>query len=247
MDTSGAAKTTAASAPASARAGTDLRPAGQALIVDGGATATPAAETTSASAALPMGPQGRSGPPVVAGVAPVRPSFTEVYDGHFKAVWLGLRRFGVWERDLDDAAHDVFLVVHRRLPDYDPARPLRPWLLGIASRVASEFRRKSQHRHEVVSEDVELEGGRLPATTPAHGVRADRAFDDKERRELLQRALDTLEHDRRTVLVLHDIEGHGMPDIALALDLNVNTLYARLRQARFDVKAAVVDLTRETS
>lgn len=177
-------------------------------------------------------------------MVPARPSFAEVYDGHFKAVWLGLRRFGVWERDLEDAAHDVFLVVHRRLPDYDPARPLRPWLLGIAARVASEFRRKSQHRHEVVSEDVETESGRIGsvAGTPAHGVRADRALDDKERRALLHRALDTLDFDRRTVLVLHDIEGHAMPDIAAALEVNVNTLYARLRQGRFDLKAAVESL-----
>lgn len=180
-------------------------------------------------------------------MVPARPTFTEVYDGHFKAVWLGLRRFGVWERDLEDAAHDVFIVVHRRLGDYDPARPLRPWLLGIAARVASEFRRKSQHRHEVVSEDVETEGARLPQHTPAHGVRADRALDDKQRRELLHKALDLLEFDRRTVLVLHDIEGHGMPDIAFALEVNVNTLYARLRQARFDLKAAVESLMKASS
>ncbi len=231
---------------------TDLGRARQTLDVDGGATATPAAATTSSpSAAAPVvvvavGDGGAAARLAAAG-APVRPSFTEVYDGHFKAVWLGLRRFGVWERDLDDATHDVFLVVHRRLPDYDAARPLRPWLLGIASRVASEFRRKSQHRHEVVSEDVEQEGARLPTGTPAHGVRADRAYDDKERRQLLQRALDTLEHDRRTVLVLHDIEGHSMPDIADALAVNINTLYARLRQARFDLKAAVVDLTKDAA
>lgn len=220
------------------RADTDQPPASQLPLVDGGARATP---TTEAPAASPASAGG------VAAVVPARPSFAEVYDGHFKAVWLGLRRFGVWERDLEDAAHDVFLVVHRRLPDYDPARPIRPWLLGIAARVASEFRRKSQHRHEVVSEDVETESGRIGTThlghgTPAHGVRADRALDDKERRQLLHKALDTLDFDRRTVLVLHDIEGHAMPDIAAALEVNVNTLYARLRQGRFDLKAAVESL-----
>lgn len=199
--------------------------------VDGDAHATPGAEA-------PAAPAG------AAAAASPRPAFAEVYDGHFKAIWLGLRRFGVWDRDLEDAAHDVFIVVHRRLADYDPARPLRPWLLGIAARVASEYRRKSQHRHEVVSEDVEAESSRLPTFTPAHGVRADRALDDKERRELLHRALDTLDFDRRTVLVLHDIEGHAMPDIALALEVNVNTLYARLRQGRFDLKAAVESLTK---
>jgi len=212
-------------------ANTDHPSGHQDLAVEGNAHATPGTEA-------PAAPAG------VAAAASPRPAFAEVYDAHFKAIWLALRRFGVWDRDLEDAAHDVFIVVHRRLADYDPSRPLRPWLLGIAARVASEYRRKSQHRHEVVSEDVEAESSRLPTFTPAHGVRADRALDDKERRELLHRALDTLDFDRRTVLVLHDIEGHAMPDIALALEVNVNTLYARLRQGRFDLKAAVESLTK---
>ncbi len=207
---------------------TDQAPRHQDLGVDGSA---PAASDAEASP-LPLGVGG-----------PARPSFAEVYGGHFKAVWLSLRRFGVWERDLDDAAHDVFIVVHRRLRDYDASRPIRPWLLGIAARVASEFRRKSQHRHEVVSEDTEAESARLPAHTPAFGIRADRALDDKQRRKLLHQALEALDFDRRTVLVLHDIEGHAIPDISHALDVNVNTLYARLRQARIDLKAAVTALT----
>lgn len=176
-----------------------------------------------------------------------RPTFAEVYDGHFRAVWLALRRFGVWERDLDDAAHDVFIVVHRRLDDFDGNRPVRPWLFGIAARVASEFRRRSQHRHEVVSEDTSTEAGRLRDSTwthtPAMGIPADRAVDDKERRDLLHRALEHLDFDRRTVLVLHDIEGHAMPEISAVLEVNINTLYARLRQARVDLKTAVLALS----
>jgi RNA polymerase sigma-70 factor (ECF subfamily) len=184
----------------------------------------------------PPGPSSSS-PPSPSGP---RPTFASLYDGHFTAVWHALRRLGVWERDLDDAAHDVFVVVHRRLADFDTSRPVRPWVLGIAARVASEFRRRSQHRHEVVSDDVDAEPSRQPTTTPAFGVRADRVFDDKERRALLHAALEDLDEDRRTVLVLHDIEGHGMPEIAAALETNINTLYARLRQARLQLKQAVL-------
>jgi RNA polymerase sigma-70 factor (ECF subfamily) len=172
---------------------------------------------------------------------PAVPDFAEVYDAHFTAVWHALRRLGVWERDLDDAAHDVFVVVHRRLGDFDASRPVRPWLLGIAAKVASEFRRRSQHRHEVVSEDTDAEKDRIAQTaTPAYGVAADRVLDDKERRALLYRALEHLDLDRRTVVVMHDIEGHGMPEIAEALQTNINTLYARLRAARAALKVAVV-------
>lgn len=177
------------------------------------------------------------------GVSLVRPSFDEVYDAHFRVVWQALRRFGVRERDLDDAAHDVFIVVHRRLGDFDAGRPIRPWLMGIAVRVASDARRRSQTRHEVVSDDVDAEPNRLPQGTPAHGVRADRVLDDKERRALLYRALDTLDFDRRTVVVLHDLEGHAMPEIAAALETNINTLYARLQKGRVQLKAAVIALS----
>ena len=166
------------------------------------------------------------------------PAFDAIYDAHLQGVWLALRRFGVWERELDDATHDVFLVVHRRLADFDDTRPVRPWLLGIAAHVASEFRRRARHRYEMVSDDVDHESKALPRTTPAHGMRADLVFDDKERRALVLEALEGLSFDRRVVLVLHDIEGHSMPEVAQALDVNVNTLYARLRAARADFARA---------
>jgi RNA polymerase sigma-70 factor (ECF subfamily) len=161
-----------------------------------------------------------------------RPSLPEIYESCFGYVWTCLKRLGVWDRDLEDAVHDVFLVVHRRLGDYDQTRPIKPWLAGISARVASEFRRRAQHRREVVTEDVEMEA---QSTIPA----ADTTLSDKQRRELVLRALDHLEFDRRTVLVLHDIEGHAMPEISETLEVNVNTLYARLRAARADFGAAV--------
>lgn len=169
-------------------------------------------------------------------VPPPRPGLPQIYEECFGYVWTCLKRLGVWERDLEDAVHDVFLVVHRRLDDYDPTRPLKPWLAGIAARVASEFRRRAQHRREVVSEDVEVQA---ISTIPL----ADAAFSEKERRALVLRALDHLDFDRRTVLVLHDIEGYAMPEISSSLETNVNTLYARLRAARQDFAAAVQTLS----
>lgn len=166
---------------------------------------------------------------------PRPPALPEIYEAHFGTVWNTLKRLGVWERDLEDAAHDVFLVVHRRLADYDPTRPIKPWLAGIAARVASEFRRRAQHRREVVSDTVDEDA---PDLTPA----ADVALDDKRRRDLVLRGLERLDFDRRTVLVLHDIEGHSMPEISRALEENVNTLYARLRTARQEFAAAVAAL-----
>jgi RNA polymerase sigma factor (sigma-70 family) len=79
-----------------------------------------------------------------------RPTFRSVFDGELNFVWNTLRRFGVAERDLEDLAHEVFVVVDRQLGSYDPSRPLRPWLFTIAFRCASDYRRLARHRHETL-------------------------------------------------------------------------------------------------
>lgn len=157
--------------------------------------------------------------------------FRRIYDEHFNYVWHSLRRYGVWERDLEDAAHDVFIVVHRKLDEFDQERPVKPWLLGIGFRVASDFRRRAQHRREVVDDDV--------MAVDENTKRQDAVLAQKEQHALVYRALDTLDTDKRAVLVMHDLEGHTMPVIAEALGVPLNTCYSRLRLARERFVAAV--------
>ena len=162
--------------------------------------------------------------------------FRRLYDAHFRYVWHSLRRLGVFDRDLEDLCHDVFVVLYRgfgRVADgYDPSRPLRPWLFGVAFRLASDYRRRMSHRLEV------------PAEPSAHD-RADGAesphelVERRETRARVQRALDSVELARRAVLVMHDLDGHPMPEIAAALGVPLNTCYSRLRLARADFTAAV--------
>lgn len=156
--------------------------------------------------------------------------FRHIYDREFTYVWHSLRRFGVWDRDLEDAAHDCFVVIHRRLDDYDRDRPLKPWLVGIAFRVASDFRRRAQHRREIVHDEVEAVDGRPGADT---------FVAERENREIVHEAMETLDSDRRAVFVLHELEGHPIPAVAEMLEVPLNTCYSRLRVARERFTAAV--------
>jgi RNA polymerase sigma-70 factor (ECF subfamily) len=160
-------------------------------------------------------------------------AFPAVYDAEFPYVWNALRRLGVQDRDIEDLCHDVFVIVFRNLAAYDTRRPIRPWLFGIAFRVASDYRRSARHRREVPGERE------LPCPAP----RADEVMLRRERQRLVVRALEALELDRRAVFVMHDIDGHVMPDIAAALGVPLNTAYSRLRLARADFAAAVARLT----
>jgi RNA polymerase sigma-70 factor, ECF subfamily len=164
------------------------------------------------------------------------PSFDRVYEGELSYVWHTLRRLGVPERDREDLAHDVFLVVHRRLGDYVPERPLRPWLFGIAYRVVSDYRRSARVRHEVVApDDVPAEGANPAAADPS-------ATDEvlsRERRELVLRGLEEVPLQRRAVFILHELDGFSIPEIAAAIEAPLNTLYSHLRRARRDFADAV--------
>lgn len=162
----------------------------------------------------------------------------EVYRSSFQYVWHLLRRLGVEERHLEDGAHEVFLVVYRRWDSYDPGRPLRPWLAGIAVRVASDLRRRASHRREQVEGDVERLQ-RPPSGPPA----AERVVEAREARALVSAALAALRPERREVFVLHEIEGHSIPDLVEPLGVPLNTLYSRLRLARADFATAVRQLS----
>lgn len=158
------------------------------------------------------------------------PDFATLYRCEFSYVWKTLRRLGAPARDLEDLVHDVFVVVHRHLAEYDPARPLRPWLFGIAMRVLADFRRLLRNQREISSPDEEAVD---------QGPSPDARVQESEARAVLMKALDALDMDRRAVFVMHDIDEIAAPDIASSLAIPLNTVYSRLRLARADVAARV--------
>jgi RNA polymerase sigma-70 factor, ECF subfamily len=173
--------------------------------------------------------------------SPVRPAptFTDIYAAEARWVWRALWRLGVPERDLEDVAHDVFVVVHRKLADYDPARPLRPWLFGICFRVALDRRRKASTRREHLARADDAAVGNDTAAELDDAVAV---IARKQQGALVQRALQTLPLEQRAVLVLHELEGLAVADCVAVLDAPLNTLYSRLRLARAAFARAVARL-----
>jgi RNA polymerase sigma-70 factor (ECF subfamily) len=145
-----------------------------------------------------------------------------------------LRRLGTAPSEIDDLAQEVFLALHGCWAAYDPARPLRPYLFGIAFRIAAAHHRK--RRREVTFEVVEVSD-----TGPA----PDDAVASKQARALVLAALERIPLPRRAVLVMHDIDDVPVEDVAGALGIPRFTVYSRLRKARRELEAAVRRLTNE--
>jgi len=160
--------------------------------------------------------------------AGARPRFPELFEQHAPYVWTTLRRLGALPREVEDLTHEVFIQVFRHLEQYDPSRPIKPWLFGFVLRIASEHRRRGPHRVEVLGEPALID----VAPNPAEHLLSE------ERRRLAWAALGQLELNRRAVFILHEIDGCSIPEVAAALGVPLATAYSRLRLARQDFTKA---------
>jgi RNA polymerase sigma-70 factor, ECF subfamily len=163
-----------------------------------------------------------------------KPSFAAIYDEHFDFVWRSLRRLGISSDSIDDAVQDVFLVVHRRLGDFEARCSVKTWLFGIALRVAHDHHRRSRRKggHEPLDPAV-VDGSPGPheELAKAEAVRE------------LDRILSALDEDKRAVFILAEIEQMTAPEVAEALGINVNTVYSRLRAGRREFEALLARRT----
>ena len=154
------------------------------------------------------------------------PELAEVFDAHAAFVGRTLRCLGVREREVADAIQEVFLVVHRRLPELRKPSALRSWLYAICVRKAMSLRRRAARRREhSVSEIPETPDDRTPHTelvrTRALAVAVE--------------ILGDLDDDKRAVFVLYEVEQLPMSEVAAAIGVPLQTAYSRLYAARREI------------
>ncbi len=146
----------------------------------------------------------------------------ELFSNHADFVWRSLRRFGVPDTEVEDAVQEVFLVVYRRLSEYEERGLLRPWLFAISRQVASHYRRRLGR----------AENRRRALIADATGHDFEELLARREAAGLVISFLEELEEPQRSVFVLADIEGLTAPEIAACLGMKLARVYGRLRLAR---------------
>src|SRR5262249_40893439 len=141
---------------------------------------------------------------------------------------------GARPQEIEDLAQEVFIALRRSWPHYDPSRPLRPYLFGVAFRVVSMQRRK--RKREVAFARMEVQDG---APGP------DDALQAKQARATVLRALERIPLRRRAVLVMHDLEEVPVAQVARVLSIPLFTTYSRLRKARAELEIAIRRIGRD--
>lgn len=170
-----------------------------------------------------------SAQPVVARLpSPAEHACLEAYDRELDYLLATLRRLGARGTEAEDLAQEVFIVLHKNWPTIDTTRPLRPYLFGIAFRICAAHRRRN--RREIPLESFEVSDDSANPET---------AMQRTEATARLRAALERLPLSRRAVVVMHDIDGVPVLEIAQALSMSRFGVYARLRKGRQELRAAV--------
>lgn len=149
-------------------------------------------------------------------------AFRDLYETHANFVRQAVLRLGGPRGDQDDLVHEVFVVVLRRRDTWPTVREPRAWLYGVTARVVVAARRRTRLRQALG----------LSAPPPTAGPGPLEAFEQKEASALVYRALEGLSEKKRTVFILHELEGLTGEAIAEIVGCPLKTVWSRLGHAR---------------
>jgi RNA polymerase sigma-70 factor, ECF subfamily len=149
-------------------------------------------------------------------------TFEGIYAQYFDFTWRVLRNL-VGQTRVEDAAQELWTVVHRRLRDFEQRSSVRTWLFGIAINVA-----RNQRRAESKHQAIEL----LPELVPGAGSDPEAARAASETWRSLTRFLEALEEQDRAIFVSSVIEDLSARETADALGVGVMIVYQRVRTLR---------------
>jgi RNA polymerase sigma-70 factor (ECF subfamily) len=134
--------------------------------------------------------------------------------------------------DVEDVVQQVFLKVFVSLKRFDQRAAFSTWLYKISVNECWDYLRKKKVRPLVYEADLsEEQVSRLDGVVSADQPPSS-SSDRAEARDLLEHMMEKLPEQDRELLVLKEVEGFSVQELAEILDLNVNTVKVRLFRAR---------------
>lgn len=135
------------------------------------------------------------------------------------------------QEDIEDIAQQVFVKAYFSLKRFDGRAAFSTWLYRITVNECWDLLRKKKVRPLVYEADLSEEQAQLVATSVSDGAGPD-IRQRLENRQRVDRLLEGLDERDKTMLILKEVEGFSIEEIAEVLDLNANTVKVRLFRAR---------------
>jgi len=143
-----------------------------------------------------------------------------------------------------DVAQSTFIRAYESLAGFKGSSAFYTWLYRIAVNAALDARKKRKRRPEktiVDFEEVAAGPRSVHAGNPGAATPVDRLI-RTEQKQRISEAIDQLDDEHRTVVVLRDVEGLDYRDIAEVTGLPTGTVKSRLHRARLTLREKLKDL-----
>ena len=161
-------------------------------------------------------------------------AFAELVTRYQKPIRSACMRY-LRSSDADDAAQETFVRAFTHIGDFDPQRPMLPWLVTIARRLCLDRLRK--RKHEADDTAVEL----AQSTEPA----ADDAASNRQQLQRLQVAMAKLPEGSREALALFHFEELSYQEIATAMEVPMGTVMTWIHRGREELRVTLREVKRE--
>ncbi len=158
-------------------------------------------------------------------------AFTAIVRRYQDRLYSTLYRLVGSPEDARDLLQEAFVKAYRHLDRFEGASSLYTWLYRIAVNTGLSHRRKRKRVYLSLSEPFEEDGPGRTWEDPSADDPADPVM-SAETEALVQRALDALDGEHRTVVILRDIQQLDYAAIAEILDVPAGTVKSRLHRAR---------------
>lgn len=134
--------------------------------------------------------------------------------------------------DVEDISQQVFVKAYFSLKRFDQRAAFSTWLYKITVNECWDLLRKKKVRPLVYEADLSEEQARQVTAAEERGGSVPDISERLEARQRVERLLEGLDERDRLMLILKEVEGFAVEEIAQVLDLNANTVKVRLFRAR---------------
>ncbi len=139
--------------------------------------------------------------------------------------------------DAEDASQEALLKVFKNIGSFNMQSTFKVWMYRIVVNTCIDFKRKKYINAVSIDEDIDLgSGNELNREIADDTANPDALVEKKYNQKLINDALNKLDDDYKTIIILRDIQGFSYSEIADITTCNLGTVKSRLNRARKNLK-----------
>ncbi|MGB4439864.1 MAG: sigma-70 family RNA polymerase sigma factor [Sedimentibacter sp.] len=139
--------------------------------------------------------------------------------------------------DAEDASQEALIKVYKSIQNFNMQSSFKTWMYRIVVNTCIDFKRKKSINAVSIDENIDLGGNKeFQREIADDSNNPDALVEQNFNNKLIKDALNKLEDDFKTIIILRDIQGFSYSEISEILSCNLGTVKSRLNRARKNLK-----------